>query len=177
MNFRSEVCFARRAQGETRADPFAAVLIFLLIYRVIITILYTKESCIGEARRERLRELTGGTHPVNLMDPMRMPELFFGGEDAADLSAERAFVMEQLRRRTEEELLKICAELPFLEGVPAITAEGKPDLEKIAEAYLEVLMEDGGLAVTDFEGFYDGDLEQFKAYAKEDIESMFSAEE
>ena len=38
-------------------------------------------------------------------------------------------------------------------------------------------MEDGGLAITDFEGFYNGDIDQFKAFAEADIESMFKVEE
>lgn len=46
----------------------------------------------------------------------------------------------------------------------------------MAEAYIEILMEDGGLAITDFEGFYNGDIDQFKAFAEADIESMFTVE-
>lgn len=47
----------------------------------------------------------------------------------------------------------------------------------MAEAYIEILMEDGGLAITDFEGFYNGDIDQFKVFAEADIESMFTVEE
>ena len=137
-----------------------------------------KNENLTDDQKEKLQELTGGTFPENLMDSMRMSDMFSRSEEKLDMYAELEYVKVQLLAHTDEELLKICAEQPFLsEGDVSAITDGKPDLEKIAEAYIEVLMEDSGLAITDFEGFYNGDIEQFKAFAEADIESMFTAEE
>ena len=137
-----------------------------------------KNEILTNAQKERLQALTGGTFPENLMDSMRMADVFSGGGEERDMSAELEIVKGQLGHHTDEELLKICAEQPFLsEGDVSTITDGKPDLEKIAKAYIEVLMEDGGLAITDFEGLYNGDIDQFKAFVEDDIKSMFTAEE
>ncbi len=52
-------------------------------------------------------------------------------------------------------------------------ADGAPDCEKIAKAYIDALMEGGGVEITGFSGFYQGDFEQFKRFAKADIDELF----
>ena len=58
-------------------------------------------------------------------------------------------------KRSDDEVIKLCERQPFLnEILSEIVVDGRPNREKIAEVYLEVIMEDGGLVITDFNGFY-----------------------
>lgn len=83
-----------------------------------------------------------------------------------DLSEELAFVKEVLSRHSDEEVQMILPD-------EDVFTDGKLDRDKVAEIYIELIFEDGGMAITDFRGFYDGDLEQFKAFAEKDIEGAF----
>ncbi len=46
------------------------------------------------------------------------------------------------------------------------------DAKKAAEMKLEIYLEDGGLYIMDFMGFYKGDMKKFKSYAKKDIKKF-----
>ncbi len=67
-----------------------------------------------------------------------------------------------------------CAERLVLSDAGAeVIVDGAPDCEKIAEAYIDALMEHGGVAITNSTGFYQGSLKQFKRFAKTDIAELF----
>ena len=131
-----------------------------------------KYETLTDAQKEKLQELTQGTYPTDLMDPLRMADIFTEGNEQ-DMTQEIEFSRACLEKYSDEELLKLCLSQEFLnEGEVEVIIDGKPDRNRIAEAYVEILMQDCGLSITDYAGPYDGDIELFKEYAVADIDEM-----
>ena len=138
-----------------------------------------KYVTLSKEQLQKLDDLTGGEYPTGLMDSMRMwSSMMAEGMNDLDLSSELNYVSELLMKYSDDEVIKLCDRQTFLNEILSdIVVDGKPNREKIAEAYLDIIMEDGGLSITDFDGFYEGDFEQFKEYVQTDIAQMFEADE
>lgn len=96
--------------------------------------------------------------------------------NSEDLKAEREYVKGIFGRYTDEELLALCAIESFLNyGNESAVINGRPDLDRITDKFMEVAFEDGGLAFTDFAGFYNREdyFDQFKEIVEADIGNMF----
>ena len=93
--------------------------------------------------------------------------------ESEDCQEELAHMMQVLNKYDKAEFFAKVKDEDWAEDYESLSSEDDFTIESFAEELLEIYMEDGGLAITDFNGPYTpGNMEQFKAFFDKEIEDM-----
>lgn len=89
--------------------------------------------------------------------------------DFGDCAEEKAYLEKLLQNYSDEQIVAA------VQAMGADTANGIGRAEAAAWI-VEIYLEDGGLAIMDYEDLYEGDLDAFKAFFDEEIKSIMDPE-
>ena len=120
--------------------------------------LYIKDSLTGEYPEE------------DEWDPLGIGDKFPHLDDCLE---ELEYMVKKLNEYDQAELLTRLRSRASSSGYKSLAPENEFSAETYARELLDVYLEDGGLRITDFRGFYKpGDMETFRAFFDEELKGM-----